>query len=728
MGATIATSGLGVLYWVIAAHGYSPTSVGKNAALISAMTFIANLSHLNLDSGFNRFVPTAGPRTARLVGVGYSVACAIALVAGCVYVLGISIWSPDLTNLVSGGGFALVFIAATGLWVIFQIQDAVLTGLGRADWVLVENALYGVVKIVALVLLATLLPTTGIFAAWTLPLLLFVVPLNLLVFRKLLPKHMRAEDTRVEPVGARDVGRYIGPDYVASIFWTATTSLMPLIVLALAGAEASAFFYLSFTVAYALYFLSRNLGMSLVTEGARTPDRLYEFALRTLAQCARVVVPLSIVVALASPIILRVFGEEYQEGAQFLLPLLVLSAIPYTVIATFTAAARVQRRMRELLLVTASMSVLVTVLSVVMLELYGLTGLGAGWLAGLCIVAAFLLATELRAVWLPRVPLHRVRRPGRRRAQVAVAAPDVAGWVLVGPSKEDSDGGTARVRGEADPEFAQLRYARTNRGARNLARHDAALQRIQAIPNLNGWAEQAPVTLDRGLVSGRPWLVETWIQGEDARRVADDLPPGHMLLAAARSITGLHERTSEQSIVAEARLHRWVDAPIELLRQAEAGPLRAAADHAALDRLQRDLHEALEGRVLTTAFVHGDFWLGNVIADPGTGRVAGIIDWERADPRGLPVLDAMTLLLADRVAAQRRELGRVVRDRLREDDGDPVEAAVMATVPGAGEIPDRLAVLLAWLHHAAANIEKRAHYRSSTVWLTTNVHHVLEVL
>ena len=88
----------------------------------------------------------------------------------------------------------------------------------------------------------------------------------------------------------------------------------------------------------------------------------------------------------------------------------------------------------------------------------------------------------------------------------------------------------------------------------------------------------------------------------------------------------------------------------------------------------------------------------------------------------------MTLLLADRVAGQRRELGRVVRDRLREGEGDPVEARVMATVPGAGEIPDRLVVLLAWLHHAAANIEKREHYRSSTVWLTTNVHHVLEVL
>ena len=117
-----------------------------------------------------------------------------------------------------------------------------------------------------------------------------------------------------------------------------------------------------------------------------------------------------------------------------------------------------------------------------------------------------------------------------------------------------------------------------------------------------------------------------------------------------------------------------------------------------------------------------------MLADPNTGRVTGVIDWERADPRGLPMLDVMALLLADREAAERRPLGRIVRDRLLRPGPGAVEARVMATVPGAAEIPDRLVVLLAWLHHAAANIEKRAYYRSSTVWLTTNVHHVLEVL
>ncbi len=38
------------------------------------MTFLANLAHLNLTNGLNRFVPTSGPRTARLIALSYTVA------------------------------------------------------------------------------------------------------------------------------------------------------------------------------------------------------------------------------------------------------------------------------------------------------------------------------------------------------------------------------------------------------------------------------------------------------------------------------------------------------------------------------------------------------------------------------------------------------------------------------------------------------------------------------
>ena len=60
------TSVLGLVYWLMAARLYTPQAVGVSAALISAMTLLANLAQLNLKSALNRFLPRAGSASAGL--------------------------------------------------------------------------------------------------------------------------------------------------------------------------------------------------------------------------------------------------------------------------------------------------------------------------------------------------------------------------------------------------------------------------------------------------------------------------------------------------------------------------------------------------------------------------------------------------------------------------------------------------------------------------------------
>jgi len=52
-------------------------------------------------------------------------------------------------------------VGCVACWAIFTMQDSVLVGLRSAFWVLVENGIFGVVKIVLLVLLVAALPTTS---------------------------------------------------------------------------------------------------------------------------------------------------------------------------------------------------------------------------------------------------------------------------------------------------------------------------------------------------------------------------------------------------------------------------------------------------------------------------------------------------------------------------------------------------------------------------------------
>jgi O-antigen/teichoic acid export membrane protein/aminoglycoside phosphotransferase len=728
--ATGATALLGAVYWVIAARRYSTADVGRNSALIASMTFLANLAHLNLTNGLNRFVPTAGTRTGRLVALSYAVAAGLSVVAALIFIVGIEVWSPELTSLVRENPLTVgAFVAATALWVVFQLQDPVLIGLGRADWVMAENVAFGIIKIVLLIALATALPDVGIFASWTMPLIVVVVLVNVLVFRRLVPRHVAARDATVERVRPRDLGRYLTADYFASLLWTATTSLLPLIVLAVDGAKQSAYFYLSWTIAYTLYLLSRNLGMSLVTEGARAPHRLYEFALRTLAQCGKIVIPLAVATALLSPLILRFFGPEYVTGASVLLPLLVLSAIPNVVIATFLAAARVQRRMHAVVVVTAAMSVSVVGLSVLLLQRYGLTGVGVAWLAAQSVIAIALLATELRAVWLPRVPFHRLPHRTRTGSNVGTASLAVVnavpGWEPMGPARADPDLGSLLVRRVGESELAVMRFARSSLGARSLRRHLAMLEALDAGRASCGWSVAAPAVVAAGDVQGQPWMVESHIAGADARIVARRI--GHRLVAthAIEAIRVLHAETAVETTMDADVLAAWVDEPIAELRTSAASPLRAGADHAALDRVRDLLHDELGGRLLTTCFVHGDFWLGNTLATT-QGEITGVVDWERAANPGLATLDVMTLILTGRVEQRRRELGPIVRDLLGGEELEPYERELLATGPGAGELSERTVLLLAWLHHAASNLQKRNHYRGNTIWITTNVQHVLE--
>jgi O-antigen/teichoic acid export membrane protein/aminoglycoside phosphotransferase len=730
MAATIAGALLGAVYWFVAARSYSDADVGRNTALIASMTFLANVAHLNLTNGLNRFVPTAGPGTARFIRLSYTVAAALSVLAALIYVGGIEWWSPELTDLVRQHPAAVAaFVVATALWVVFQLQDSVLIGLRRADWVLVETVAFGVLKVVLLVALAASLPDEGIFVSWTLPLVLMVVGVNLLVFRRLVPRHVEGQQAAIEPLHARDLGRFVTADYLASLLWTGTTSLLPLVVLAVVGPEESAYFFLSWTVAYMLYLLSRNLGMSLVTEGARSPQRLYEFALQTLAQCGKIVVPLALLVALASPLILWVLGPTYREGASVVLPLLVLSAIPHVVVATFLSAARVQKRMRAVVVVTATMAVSVMGLSVLLLLAYGLTGVGVAWLTAQSLIAIGLLATELRAVWMPRVPFHRLPHRTRTRTDaedaVQVVLRDLTGWEAAGRARADCDVGRVLVRRHGADDVAVLRFAGSARGARSLLRHRGALDVLDAGRVRDGWQVLAPSIVDVGDTGGLPWLIETRIPGSDARWAARRVGEAHVAANAAEAIRSLHYATSCASAVDDEVLRQWVDDPIEEVRRAAATPLRAGADRAALDRLQAQLREELSGRVLTTCFVHGDFWLGNVLATED-GTITGIVDWERAGTPGLAALDAMTLVVTGRVEQRRREVGPVVRDLLRGDSLSAAERSVLASAPGAGELTQRSLLLLAWLHHAASNLEKRNHYRASTIWVTTNVEHVLE--
>jgi O-antigen/teichoic acid export membrane protein/aminoglycoside phosphotransferase (APT) family kinase protein len=739
---TVATSILGVLFWAIAARHLSAAELGVDAALISAMTLIANISHVNLTTALNRFVPSSGDGAGRLIAGSYAVAGALTAVAAAVFVFGVRAWAPSLTALAESPQFAVVFVVSTVAWVVFQLQDSALTGLRRGTTVLVSNLTYAIVKVGLLVALISFAPSHGTFAAWVLPLVPAVVIVNWQVFTRLLPRHVAETPRSADRPGPTTIARYVAADYSASMLWRATLNALPLLGLWLAGVEATAYLHVALTITYALYLANQNMGMALITEAARDPAGVHRYARQALTRTLALGLPIVAVTVVAAPAVLRVFGADYAREATTLLRLLAASAVPFAVIVTFMSIVRVQKRMRALLVLSAATSLPALAGIVATVPQLGIVGVGYAWLATQLAVAGVLLATELRPLWLPYLngarltaaaePLRvLISRPHRRRIETAVEdvlATTESRWTMSSVVANGHDVAVAVLETAGRAPVAVLRVACNATGASTLNRHRRALDTIARLDALEGWRRLVPAILAAGDHHGRPWVMEERLAGRDGRLLVDDRQLPALLDDATDTISTLHHATAAETRVDDETFARWVTTPLEAIASLLPSRRGDLVDKSNLARLGDELHLDLAGRTICTSFTHGDYWLGNLLIDGADGkpRVTGILDWDQAAHADPSAVDTMHLVLSTRCLHRRQPLGASVVDLLDHHAWEPWEQRLLARTTGDSGVGSRRTLLLVtWIHHIHANLTKADHYKRARVWTAANVERVV---
>ena len=394
------TAVLGLAYWVAAARLYDPAAVGTAAAAVSALALLSGLAQLNLEAVMVRFVPVSGARTRLLAGIVHAICIATAVAVSSAFMAGLDLWSPALGFLRQNAIWAAWFVVSTVTWVIFVLQDGLLVGLGRALWVPIENSAFGAAKLLLLIALPASGGAATIFASWTIPALVVVLPMSALIFLRLIPEHARSSTARANPSLFRDARRYAVGDYAGSMFELASVTLLPLIVTHWAGAEENAFFYQSWTIAYALRLVADNTTRSLTVEAARDQSRLERDGRVVFLHTTRLLALGIAVIVLAAPLLLSLFGPAYTDAATSL-RLLALAAIPTTVVLLALTAARVRRRVGEVVVIQGVAAALALGASVALVQPYGATGVAAAWLGSQSVVALLLLLTRLRWLYQP---------------------------------------------------------------------------------------------------------------------------------------------------------------------------------------------------------------------------------------------------------------------------------------------------------------------------------------
>lgn len=375
---------LGVAYWIEAARLFGAATVGRNSALIAAMNVLSGLAQLNYARSLSGLVPRAGRKSPQVVLRTYALTGGLSVVGGLAFVVSAPHVSARLAYLGSAGLLTIVFVMSTALWSVFTLEDGVLAAARSTPIIAVENASYGLIKLLLLYVFAQAgVGEFSIFLSWVLPLIAVVVIVNWYVFRRALPR-MATIEVRLKEVS----GSWVRYDLAGYMFWLLGTLPLPVIVLGELGPAAAAVFYVPITIVWAIDVLSLNLGNTLTAEVARTGGVLTGPGRAFVQRVVLFVAAFSALLLALAPQLLAIFGARYRAHGVITLRLLLAAGVFRSCMFLGIAVARAQGRGRRILTIQALASIGTLALGIPLLRAIGIEGLAIGWLSASAAAAA----------------------------------------------------------------------------------------------------------------------------------------------------------------------------------------------------------------------------------------------------------------------------------------------------------------------------------------------------
>jgi O-antigen/teichoic acid export membrane protein len=393
------TAVLGIAFWVVAARLYEADEVGRDAALIAAMVELSTICQLNLTNALTRFLPSLERGSARALLAAYAASGAAALLIGSLFVGLAPLVSEKLDFLRADPRIAVLFVLALVSWGWFGLQDAALTALRRAPWIPVENAAFGVLKLVALPLAVAIGTSHGVFLSWLLPAALLLIPVNLFLFRTAIPVHLtryRPKGSSLQLLGRRALVRFMAQDWGATVLAQASTTALPLLIVVMIGSAANAYFYIPFTIVVAFNMLFHAASTSLVVEGAMAEDRIQVLTAKLARHLVLILLAGTAFIVAAAPLIMLPFGEDYVRESTSVLRILACACLFRAVTILYIAIARLHGQGLRILAVEALQMVLLLGGAVALAHPLGLEGIALAWLGSTAVVALGILPSLVR--------------------------------------------------------------------------------------------------------------------------------------------------------------------------------------------------------------------------------------------------------------------------------------------------------------------------------------------
>jgi O-antigen/teichoic acid export membrane protein len=319
---TAATSAIGFVFWTLAAHKYSASTVGVFSGVTSGTGLLAAVAALSLPITMTRHIAGAeNPWQLMLAAITIIATAGTALCLATVVFLGPHL--PSALHIEQRGKMIFLLTALVVFTAVGGTLDAGLIAIRSSRTILIKNLIGSTVKLTAMILLATLRSSGLIFS--------FALGLGLATILSGIALGWQVRGKGAEYRTFRIPWRYlssISRTYLATVIGILPLTIVPIEVLALRGAAETALFSVAFLIAGLLNYIPSIMGQVLFAEIARGGVPLGKQLRKARYAVYGLLLPSLALVLVAAPFILRLFGTAYATGATGCLRVLALSALP----------------------------------------------------------------------------------------------------------------------------------------------------------------------------------------------------------------------------------------------------------------------------------------------------------------------------------------------------------------------------------------------------------------
>jgi O-antigen/teichoic acid export membrane protein len=391
------TSGLGFVYWVVAARFFTPTTIGESGAALAAMNIIAPIAALGFGTVLLAKLPAmTSHRTELLV-----TAAVVSGLFGGVLALICALALPSAFVGLPGAGnetFAtLLFAAGVAAQGVGNLVDSALLSLEGGGPQLWRNATFSVAKLALLVAFALALHrygSLGIYASWFCANVVSIAAVTFWLARK-----RGIPIRRMRPTSSALKGLHFtaAQHHALNLALQVPYFAMPIIANVILGSANAGYLYVTWSVAGIVFLVPLALSTALFASGARDATAFFkDFRLSLRASLAACLVANLLIFPLGG-IVLRLFGSAYTENGHTVLILLCVAGFGVILKDHHVTIARVTADVgREAMLVWA-LTICELVGASVGAYRNGMLGLAQGWLLAVVVEAVVFGPLVLRA-------------------------------------------------------------------------------------------------------------------------------------------------------------------------------------------------------------------------------------------------------------------------------------------------------------------------------------------